>query len=94
MDPDRWSSDLNLLCEKLATRLAGDGATHPNAAALTIAVRGLQGSSPQEFAEQLGLGPAELLGIESGDVAFADLPPTILALAEGDDRLDLDRLRG
>ena len=39
------------------------------------------------------MAPAELRRIESGEVAFVDLPETILARAAADVRLDLDRLR-
>ncbi|MGZ4715921.1 MAG: helix-turn-helix domain-containing protein [Acidimicrobiales bacterium] len=92
MDHERWSSDLNLLCERLAEGLAEDGATHADAAALTIAVRGLRGLSAGEFAAEVGIGPAELSRIETGEVAWADLPPVILRLAAAEPRLDLDRL--
>jgi hypothetical protein len=93
MDDERWSGDLNLLCERLAERLAADGATHPGAAALAIAVRGLRGADRPSFASELGLGRADLAAIEAGDVAWVDLPPEILRRAAADDRLDLARLR-
>ena len=92
MDDERWSSDLNFLCERLAERLDEDGATHSDAAAITIAVRGLQGLSAEEFAADIGIERAELSRIETGQVAWADLPPVILGRAAAEPRLDLDRL--
>jgi hypothetical protein len=92
MDDERWSSDLNLLCERLAERLARDGAHHADAAALTIAVRGLRGQSARDFAAELDLDGGELSRIETGEVAWADLPPAILRRAAAEPRLDLVRL--
>ena len=94
MDDERWSSDLNLLCERLAQRLAADGAVHADAAALCIAVRGLRTTSARDFAAEVGVTPAELSRVETGEVPWAELPPAILDLAEAEPRLDLSRLRG
>ena len=74
MDDERWSSDLNLLCERLSERLAEDGAVHADAAALCIAVRGLRSTSARDFAREVHLTPAELARVETGEVAWADLP--------------------
>ena len=93
MDDERWSSDLNLLCERLSERLAEDGAVHADAAALCIAVRGLRSTSARDFAREVHLTPAELARVETGEVAWADLPDDLLRLAAAEPRLDLDRLR-
>lgn len=92
MDDERWSSDLNLLCGRLSERLAEDGADHPDAAALCIAVRGLRATGARAFAVELGLSTEELSRIETGGVPWAELPPAILRLAEAEPRLDLGRL--
>jgi len=93
MEHERRSGDMNLLCERLADRLAADGAPHPGAAALSIAVRGLRGCDRHAFAAELGLTPNELSDIEHGDVAWAQLPAEILRLAVSDGRIDLARLQ-
>ena len=66
---------------------------HADAAALCIAVRGLEGTSAREFAAELGLAAAELSRIETGEVPWDELPPEILRRAEAEPRLDLSRLR-
>lgn len=84
---------MTLLCERLSRRLAADGARHPTAAALTLAVRGLRGVDPAAFADELGISRDQLAEAESGDVAFDQLPPAILRRAIAEPRLDVDRLR-
>jgi hypothetical protein len=93
MDDERWSSDLNLLCERLSERLARDGAEHAGAAALCVAVRGLEGSGAREFAVEVGLTTAELSRLETGEVPWDELPTEIRRRAEAEPRLDLERLR-
>ncbi len=92
MDDERWSSDLNLLCERLSERLAQDGAMHADAAALCVAVRGLAGTGAHEFAAELGLTAEELSRIETGEVPWDELPAEILRRAEAEPRLDLELL--
>jgi hypothetical protein len=89
----RSSRDLTRMCEQLAERLAGDGASHPMAATLTLAVRGLQGAAAEPFAASVRVDPEQLARIERGEVSFDQLPEAILTQALRDPRLDVDRLR-
>ena len=84
---------MTLLCERLSRRLAAEGARHPTAAAVALAVRGLQGADPATFANELGISPDQLARAESGNVAFDQLPPAILQRANAEPQLDLERLR-
>lgn len=94
MDPHpERPSEMTLLCERLSERLARDGAPHPRAAAIALAVRGLSGSDVVAFAEQLGISGDEVARAESGEVPFAHLPAGIVQRAVAEPRLDLDRLR-
>ncbi len=83
---------MTLLCEGLSRRLAAEGAPHPTAAAITLAVRGLHGVDPGTFADLFGIDPDHLAQAESGTVPFEQLPPPVLRLAIDEPRLDLNRL--
>ena len=87
-----WSADLTLCCERLAQRLHRAGAPHPLEAAVALAVRGVRGLSVEGFAVELGLDPDHLRTIEDGQLAFPDLPPSLLDAARHTQGLDLDRL--
>jgi len=87
-----WSTDLTRLCERLAERLAADGARYPVDAAVALAVRGRAGVDRRSFADDLGLDPDELGRMERGEVPFERFPPAIRLRAQAEPRLDLGRL--
>ena len=98
--PDRYRTDVTRLTERIAIRLSSEGAEHPVAAAVTIAVRGMLRMEPVDYAARLGLVPADLRALEVGTVALADLPTPLWRLVhdcgmEPVMLVDLDRqLRG
>jgi hypothetical protein len=94
MQPETWPTDVTRLCERLAERLAGQGAPFPVAGAVALAVRGGAGVDRTHFAAELGLDPAELARAERGELPFEQLPEVIRLMATTDARLDLDRLLG
>jgi hypothetical protein len=81
--------DLTRLVERLAARLADEGARHPVAAAVAIACRGRSGLDRAPFAASIGIDTDIVTACERGDVAFADLPAPLVADHEGLDLLAL-----
>ena len=73
-DHDDISLDFTIFCERLAERLRSRGASHPVAAAVALAARGQRGVDVDEFAAALGIDGEQLRQIETGNVAFADVP--------------------
>ena len=67
-----WPSDLTRVCERLAQHLDRSGATHPVAAAVTLAARGHQGLDVAEFADVLGLPVDAIRRAEAGNIAWED----------------------
>lgn len=98
--PNRYGTNVNTLAARIAIRLSGDGAEHPVAAAITIAVRGMLRIEPADYAVQLGLTPADVRALEAGTVALSDLPTSLWRLVHDHGMepvmlVDLDRqLRG
>ena len=74
-----YISNVTTLTERIAIRLAGQGVEHAVAAAVTIALRGMSGKSPTDFAAELGLAHADLRALEAGTVAFGDLPASLMS---------------
>lgn len=72
-----YKSNVSTLTERIAIRLAARGAEHAVAAAVTIALRGMSGLEPADFAAELGLAPAQLQALEAGAVAFVELPAAV-----------------
>ena len=85
-----WSTDLTVLCERLARRLRSEGAAHPEVAAVALAVRGHHGLDRPDQAARLG--DAELAAVEAGEVAWPDLPGPLADEARALPGLDLTRL--
>jgi hypothetical protein len=94
MSAEGWATDVTRLCERLAERLAREGAPFPGAGAVALAVRGGAGVDRSTFAAQLGLDPHELALAENGALPYEQLPEAIRQLASSESRLDLDRLLG
>lgn len=92
MTPSPWSTDLTALCERLARRLHSEGAAHPETAAVALAVRGHRGVDRAELAAELGISDDELAAVESGRVAWVDLPVALRDAAGRLPGLDLSRL--
>jgi hypothetical protein len=90
--PTAWTTDLTRLCERLAERLAAEGARYPEAGAVALAVRGRAGVDRPTFADDLGLDPDELRRVERGEVPFDEFPAAIRQRAHREPRLDLRRL--
>lgn len=84
-------TDLDRLCERLAERLALEGATHPDVAAVALVVRGVTGLEVEEFALMTAVPAGELLAGESGELAWNELPPEVRDRAVSCERLDLSR---
>lgn len=76
-----YKTNVTTLTERIAIRLAGQGAEHPVAAAITLAIRGALRQERSEFADTLSIAPADLRALESGTIALADLPQPLWALA-------------
>lgn len=74
---DIYSTNVSTLTERIAIRLASQGAEHAVAAAITIALRGQSKLDPSDFAAELGLKLADLRALEAGTVAFVDLPDAV-----------------
>ena len=95
-----YISNVTTLTERIAIRLAAQGVEHAVAAAVTIALRGMSGKSPTDFAAELGLAHADLRALEAGTVAFGDLPASLMSRLHSHDLeplllVDLDhQLRG
>lgn len=94
MRSEGWATDVTRLCERLAERLAAEGAPFPVAGAVALAVRGEAGVDRVTFADELGIDPQELEHIEGGTVPFDQLPEVIRLMAATNSRLDLDHLLG
>jgi len=92
MTRSRWSTDLTLFCELLASRLRSEGCPHPTSAAVAIAVRGRHGGDQQEFADDVGLTIEQVRAMESGEVAYRDFPRSLVLRARATDGLDLGAL--
>jgi hypothetical protein len=75
--------DRTRLVERLAARFATAGVAHPVAAAVAVACRGNTGLELDEFARSVGLDPDIVQACEAGDVAFGDLPATLVEHHEG-----------
>ncbi|MEI7593632.1 MAG: hypothetical protein WCK41_10470 [Actinomycetes bacterium] len=90
---DASASDMMLLCQKLGERMAADGAPHALAAAMTLAVRGLDGVDSYTFAKRTGIDHDALRRAEAGEVPFEELPAAIMNRAVAEPRLDVDWLR-
>lgn len=88
----RWSTDLTPLCERLARRLRSEGAIHPEAAAVVLAVRGRCGVDQARFAPLHGLDVDELVAIEAGERPWHELPAALHELAGARPGIDLHRL--
>jgi hypothetical protein len=89
MTTSRWSSDLTMLCERLAERLRAEGATYPGAGAVALTARGVSGEDRDSFCRRLGLGGDELRHIERGEVPIREWPaPLRVRAAELDRRGD------
>jgi len=78
--PDRYNTNVTTLTERIAIRLAADGAEHPVAAAVTIAVRGMLRLEPVDYADTLNVAPADLRALEAGTVPLGDLPVSLWQL--------------
>ena len=97
---DRYNTNVTTLTERIAIRMAGEGAEHPVAAAVTIAVRGMSRLEPGDYASTLGLAPADVRALEAGTVPLDDLPAALWKLMHDHGLepvmlVDLDRqLRG
>ncbi len=72
-----YSTNVSTLTERIAIRLAADGAEHAVSAAITIALRGQSGHDTAGFAAAVGLALADLRALEAGTIAFVDLPSAI-----------------
>lgn len=81
--------DVTRLVERLAQHLHRSGATHPVAAAVSIACRGSTGRDIDAFAAWVGLPRSVVMACEAGDIAFADLPAEVVAEHGGLDLLGL-----
>ena len=98
--PRAYTTNVTTLTERIAIRLAAHGTEHAVAAAVTIALRGMSGMSPVDFAADLGLTHADLRALEAGTVAFIDLPASVTSRLHGHELeplllVDLDhQLRG
>lgn len=77
---ERYRTDVTSLTERIAIRMAGEGAEHAVAAAVAIAVRGMSRLEPREYADTLGIAPADLRALEAGTVPLADLPASLWRL--------------
>ena len=87
---------MTTLTERIAIQLAADGADHPVAAAVTIALRGIARQQRDQFADSLAIALADLHALEAGTVALAALPTTLWSLVHKHDfepvsLVDLDR---
>jgi hypothetical protein len=95
-----YKTNVTTLTERIAIQLAADGAEHPVAAAVTIALRGIVRQERNEFAESLAIAMADLHALEAGTVPLAALPKALWALVHEHDLepvllVDLDhQLRG
>ena len=87
-----WSTDLTALCERLARRLRSEGAPHPEAAAVALAVRGAHGLDQADFAARIGASQPELAATEAGERPWDQLPAAITDEARAHPGLDLARL--
>jgi hypothetical protein len=98
--PNRYRTNVTTLTERIAIRLAGEGAEHPVAAAVAIAVRGMLRAEPADYAVQLDLPLADVRALEAGTVALSALPASLWRLVHDHGLepvmlVDLDRrLRG
>jgi hypothetical protein len=75
--PGGYSTNVSTLTERIAIRLASQGAEHAVAAAITIALRGQSRLDRAGFAAELGIAAADLRALEAGTVAFVDLPVAV-----------------
>ncbi len=80
-DAPLWPSDITPLCERIASRKARAGATHPVAAALAYCARAHSRLSSAAFADSVGLSESDIEAMESGDVAWEDVPDCVSAFA-------------
>lgn len=87
--PQSWPGDLTLICERLATQLASEGARHPVAAAVMLAARGHTALTQAEFATRYQLDLPALQATEAGHVPWADLPHIAGALLDTFTNVDL-----
>ena len=92
MTPSSWSTDLTALCERLARRLRSEGAAHPEAAAVALAVRGAAELDLVTYAARLGINDDALAAIEAGRRPWSDVPAALVEAARSQPDLDLARL--
>jgi len=96
----KYKTNVTTMTERIAIQLAADGAEHPVAAAVTIALRGIVRCERDDFAGLLEIERADLRALEAGTVPLADLPKTLWTLLHEYDLqpvllVDLDhQLRG
>ena len=76
-NPSGDGPDATRFCERLAERLRTQGVTHPVAAAVALTARGSRGVDVDAFAEGVGVNESQLRSVESGAVAFADVPDEV-----------------
>lgn len=82
-------ADLMGLLERVAVRLAHEGARHPVAAATALTARGHEGVNQSDFASAHGLDPAVVEEAESGAVPLNELPEAVLLAVVDHPGLDL-----
>ena len=75
--PSGYSTNVNTLTERIAIRLASQGAEHAVAAAIAIALRGQSRLDLGGFAAEIGLTIADMRALEAGTIAFVDLPAAV-----------------
>lgn len=86
---DDEPADLMGLLERVAVRLAHEGAPHPVAAATALTARGHEGVDQSDFASAHGLDPAVVDAAESGTVPLNELPEPVLVIVVDHPGLDL-----
>ena len=86
---DEEPADLMGLLERVAVRLAHEGARHPVAGATALTARGHEGVNQSAFASAHGLDPAVVDAAESGAVPLNELPEPVLVIIVDHPGLDL-----
>lgn len=86
---DDEPADLMGLLERVAVRLAHDGAPHPVAGATALAARGHAGVDQAAFALAHTLTVEAVVAAERGDLALNELPEAMLLIVVDHPGLDL-----